>query len=59
MNHLKDDRAFGLLHQELPPIACLSTFCCQNLEKNWGNRENFWRNRGSDFVGSDRLTNFD
>ena len=42
-----DDRAFNLLHQELPQIwyyASLST-CCQNLEKNWGHGE-IWEKAG-------------
>ena len=33
--------------------ASLST-CCQNLEKNWGHRENLGESGGQTFKGSDR-----
>ena len=51
LSALKDDRAFSLLHQELPQIleyASLST-CCQNLEKKLGSPGKFLRKRGSNF----------
>ena len=33
--------------------ASIST-CCQNLEKNWGHRENLGESGGQTFKGSDR-----
>ena len=48
MINLKDDRAFSLLHQELPQIlvyASLST-CCQNLEKKIGVTRKIWEKAG-------------
>ena len=55
---IKDDRAFRLLHQEIPEIFVLCipklSTCCQNLEKNLGSPEKFGRRRGLSFKGSDR-----
>ena len=52
---VKDDRAFSLLHQELPQILLLCFFstCYQNLEKNWGHQENLGGSRGQTLKGSD------
>ena len=48
LSGFKDDRAFSLLHQELPQIwyyASLST-CCQNLEKRIGITRKIWEKAG-------------
>ena len=51
-NNVKDDRAYSLLHQELPQIwyyASLST-CCQNLEKKIGVTGKIWEKAGVKFL---------
>ena len=54
---LKYDRAFSLLHQELPQIfgimLPLVPFV-KILKKNWGHRENLGESGGQTFKGSDR-----
>ena len=60
-NRLKDDRAFGLLHQEIPQIlyhASLTTFCityCQNFEEKIGVDGKIWEKGGLiSFKGSSK-----
>ena len=44
----KDDRAFRLLHQEIPQIfvLCSLTTCCQNLETKTGVTGKIWEKTG-------------
>ena len=54
---IKDDRAFSLLHQELPQILVLCfplVPVVKILKKNWGQRENLGESGGQTFKGSDR-----
>ena len=58
VEEFKDDRAFSLLHQELPQILVLRfdplVPVVKILKKNWGHRENLGESGGQTFKGSDR-----